>query len=71
MFYNPMELEIWKTCIAMAERRTMRNYQTRDLKSPEVLMWQRLLGLLGRVRLLFNTRFRPSFSPLRYAVQQK
>lgn len=71
MFYNPMELEIWKTCIAMAERRAMLNYQTRDLKSPETLMWERLLRLLGRARLLFSACLRPSFRPLRYAMLQK
>jgi len=68
MFYNPMDVEIWKTCIAMAERRAMRNYQTRDVKSPETLMWERLLR---GVRRLFDVRPRLNFSPLRYATQQK
>jgi hypothetical protein len=68
MFYNPMELEIWRTCIAMAELKARRNDQTRDVKSPETLMWERLLR---GVRRLFNVRLRLNFSPLRYAVQQK
>lgn len=68
MFYNPMELEIWKTYIAMAERKAMRNYQTRDVKSPEALMAERLLR---GVRRLLNMRLRLDFSPLRYAAQQK
>lgn len=75
MFYNPMELQVWKACTAMAElhvaeaeRKARLAYRTKDLKSPETLMWERLLR---GVRRLFNVRPRLNFSPLRYAAQQK
>lgn len=68
MFYNPMELEIWKTCIAMAERRAMLNHQTRDLKSPEAQMLERLLR---GARRLFSVRLMPNFRLMRYATQPK
>lgn len=68
MCYNLIELELWKIRIAEAERKAMLAYRTKDLKSPEAQMVERLLR---GVRLLFSTRLRPSSSPLRYAVQQK
>jgi len=68
MFYNPIELELWKTFLATAERKALFNYQTRDLKSPEAQMLEQLLR---SVRRLFNVRLRLNFSPLRYAAQQK
>lgn len=66
--YNPIEPELWKIRIAEAERKAMWAYRTRDLKSPEALMLERLLH---GVRLLFSIRLRPSSRPLRYAMQQE
>jgi hypothetical protein len=67
MFYNPIELELWKTFVASAERKALFNYQTRDLKSPEAQM---LARLLRGVCLLFNVRRLQSFRLLHYSVQQ-
>ena len=66
--YNPIELEMWKIRIAEAERKAMLAYRTKDLKSPEAQLLERLLH---GVRLLFSTRLRPSFRPLRYAMPLK
>ncbi len=66
--YNPIEIELWKIRIAEAERKAMWAYRTRDLKSPEAQLWERLLR---GVRRLFDVRLRLDFSPLRYAAQQK
>ncbi len=66
--YNPIEIELWKIRVAEAERKAMLAYRTKDLKSPEALMLERLLR---GVRRLFDVRPRLNFSPLRYATQQK
>ncbi len=66
--YNPIEIELWKIRVAEAERKAMLAYRTKDLKSPEALMLERLLR---SVRRLFDVRLRLDFSPLRYAAQQK
>jgi len=66
--YNPIEIELWKIRVAEAERKAMLAYRTKDLKSPEAQLLERLLR---SVRMLFSARIRPSFRPLRYAVQQK
>ncbi len=66
--YNPIEIELWKIRVAEAERKAMLAYRTKDLKSPEALMLERLLR---GVRRLFDVRLRLDFSPLRYAAQQK
>lgn len=66
--YNPIETELWKIRVAEAERKAMLAYRTKDLKSPEALMVERLLR---GVRRLFSIRLRPSSRPLRYAMQQE
>lgn len=66
--YNLIEIELWKIRVAEAERKAILAYRTKDLKSPEALMLERLLR---GVRLLFSTRLRPSSRPLRYAMQQE
>ena len=68
MYYNPIELEVWKMRVAEAERKAMLKYQTRHLKFPEAQMLERLLrGVL----LLFNVRLLRSFRLLHYSVQQE
>jgi hypothetical protein len=68
MYYNPIEQEVWKMRIVVAERKAMLAYQTRDLKSPEAQMLERLLC---NVRRLFTARLRPNFRLMRYAAQEK
>ena len=68
MCYNPIEPELWKMRVAEAERRAALAYRTRDLKSPEALLWERFLA---GVRRLFTLRLRATIRPMRYAAQQE
>jgi hypothetical protein len=68
MCYNPIEIDLWKVRVAEAERKAMLAYRTRDLKSPERLLWERLLA--GARRLL-NVRLQVHVRPMRYAGQQE
>jgi len=66
--YNLIEIELWKIRVAEAERKAMLAYRTKDLKSPEAQMLERLLR---GARRLFSTRLMPSFRLMRYATQPK
>ena len=69
MCYNSFDLEEdWKMRIAQAEHKAMLAYQTRDLKSPEAQMLERLLR---GVRYLFTVRPLPNFRLMHYASQEK
>ena len=68
MCYNPIELDVWKIRVAEAERKAMLAYRTRDLKSSEMQILERLLR---GARRLFTARLQPNFRVMRYAAQQK
>ncbi|HOT91666.1 MAG TPA: hypothetical protein PLJ78_06630 [Anaerolineae bacterium] len=68
MFYNPIELEVWKMRVLRAERQAMQNYQTRDLKSPETRMLERLLR---GMRCLFTVRPLSNFRLMQYPASSK
>lgn len=68
MCYNPIEIELWKVRVAEAERKAMLAYRTRDLKSPERLLWERLLAA---ARHLLTVRLQMNVRPMRYAGQQE